>query len=164
MLARAKGWDGKVSWTMQKLRGVMTKGGTRFVHSRKVVLCTQLGQFNSGERGGRQGPPAFFTNQGFCKYFLGVFADLRAWRPTSDGKTFVSPMLGCWRFSDPRILGLLLLQSKLFYCLRLPLKLILGEVTEKCRGWDLGPLKIPKIGKTPTPHHRKNAALPSSFP
>ena len=55
MLARAKGWDGKVSWTMPKLRGVMTKGGTRFVHSRKVDLCTQQGQFNAGERGGRQG-------------------------------------------------------------------------------------------------------------
>ena len=59
MLAWAKGWDGKVSWTMQKLRGVMTKGGTRFVHSRKVVLCTQLGQFNAGERGGGRGPQRF---------------------------------------------------------------------------------------------------------
>ena len=59
MLARAKGWDGKVSWTMPKLRGVMTKGGTRFVHSRKVDLCTQQGQFNAGERGatGRQRGP-----------------------------------------------------------------------------------------------------------
>ena len=27
-------------------------------------------------------------------------------------------------------------------------------------GLDLGPLKISRIGKTPTPHHRKNAALP----
>ena len=70
MLARAKGWDGKVSWTMPKLRGVMTKGGTRFVHSRKVDLCTQQGQFNAGERGatGRQrgpGPPHVFNKLRF---------------------------------------------------------------------------------------------------
>ena len=43
MLARAKGRDGKVSWTMPKLRGVMTRGGTRFVLSRKVDLCIQPG-------------------------------------------------------------------------------------------------------------------------
>ena len=65
----------------------------------------------------------------------------------------VFPILESW--------GLLLLRSKLFYCLRLPFKLILGEVTKKCRGLDLGPLKISRIGKTPTPHHRKNAALPT---
>ena len=53
--------------------------------------------------------------------------------------------------------------ANFFYCLRLPFKLILGEVTKKCRGLDLGPLKISRIGKTPTPHHRKNAALPSDY-
>ena len=42
-------------------------------------------------------------------------------------KTFVSPMMGCLRFSDPRIVGAVADRSKLFYCLRLPFKLILGE-------------------------------------
>ena len=58
--------------------------------------------------------------------------------------------------------GLLLLRSKLFYCLLLLFKPIVGEVSKKCRGLDPGPLKISRIGKTPTPHHPKNAALPFS--
>ena len=51
-------------------------------------------------------------------------------------------------------------QETFFIVLRLPFKLMLGEVTKKCRGLDLGPLKVSRIGKTPTPHHRTNAALP----
>ena len=52
------------------------------------------------------------------------------------------------RFSDGGVLAffrswnlgeLLLLRSKLFYCLRLPFKPILGKVTKKCRGLDLRP-------------------------
>ena len=90
----------------------------------------------------------------------------RKWRDTRALSYVVGEDI---RFSDGGVLaffrswnlrGLLLLHSKLFYCLQLPFKLILWEVTKKCRGLDLRPLKISKIGKTPTPHHRKNAALP----
>ena len=77
-------------------------------------------------------------------------------------KTFVSPMMGCWRFSNPRILGAVAASQQTFLLSPDPIQAnTLGEVTKKCRGLDLGPLKIYRIGKTPTPHHRKNAALPT---
>ena len=72
-------------------------------------------------------------------------------------------MVGCCRFFDHGILGgCCCFAANFFYCLRLPFKLILWEVTKTCRGLDLGPLKISRIGKMPTPHHRTNAALPFS--
>ena len=52
------------------------------------------------------------------------------------------------RFSDGGVLpffrswnlgGLLLLHSKLFYCLQLPFKPILGEVTKICKDLDVRP-------------------------
>ena len=63
--------------------------------------------------------------QGYCK--------------TSSGKTSVSPMMGFWRFSDPRILGVVAASQQTFLLSLAPIKLILREVTKKCRGLDLGP-------------------------
>ena len=37
---------------------------------------------------------------------------------------------------------------------------VLGEVTKNAWGFYLRPLTISRIDKMPTPHHRKNAALP----
>jgi len=47
---------------------------------------------------------------------------------------------GCWRFSDPGILrGCCCFAANFFYCLRLPLTLILGEVTKTCKVLDVMP-------------------------
>ena len=81
---------------------------------------------------------AWFGSHPFLRWWgVGVFSILESWRAVAAS------------------------QQTFFYCLRLPFKLILGKVTKKCRGLHLGPLEISRIGKTPTPHHRKNAALPS---
>ena len=57
-----------------------------------------------------------------------------------EGKTSVSPMVGCWRFFDHGILGgCCCFAANFFYCLRLPFKPILGEVTKTCKELDFRP-------------------------
>ena len=66
----------------------------------------------------------------------------------------------CWgvgRFSIMVSWGLLLLCCKLFFVSRSHSS---KKVTKTDKALDLMHWKIPMIDKTPTPHHRKNAALP----
>ena len=78
----------------------------------------------------------------------------------TNGKTFVSPMMGCWRLFDPKLLtAVAAFSAKKFYCVQLPFKPILGGDRIMQQGMGCSALKISKIDKTPTPHHRKNAAL-----
>ena len=69
-------------------------------------------------------------------------------------------MMGCWHFSDPRILGAVAALQQTFFLSPAPIQAKTRGGDQKNKVLDLGPLKISRIGKTPTPHHRKNAALP----
>ena len=61
-------------------------------------------------------------------------------------KTFVSPIMGCWRFSDPRILGAVAASQQTFLLSPAPIQANTRGGDQKCRGLDLGPLEISSRG------------------
>ena len=87
-------------WASVELsRGLLFKYNFSVFKTGLYGLLAEKARFGRGRASGGQ-------IQGYCK--------------TSSGKTSVSPMMGCWRFSDPRILGVVAASQQTFYCLWLP--------------------------------------------